>query len=177
MNNESIKQRPPWDLYYLTIAFVIAQRSFDPSSRCGTILVSKNNNVLSTGYNGPLVGSIDEEIPLDRPEKYYHMIHGEENALLAYNGSRQDIQGATAYVTGRPCYKCLRMLIQKGIRRVVWGPNKTKVLDEADLKAQEIMLRHHPDVKMVDLSSKWYDIHELLGKTDGYISDKVYGRL
>jgi len=105
------------------------------------------------------------------------MIHGEENALLAYNGSRQDIQGATAYVTGRPCYKCLRMLIQKGIRRVVWGPNKTKVLDEADLKAQEIMLRHHPDVKMVDLSSKWYDIHELLGKTDGYISDKVYGRL
>ena len=90
---ENVKQRPSWEEYYLAIAYVVSQRSFDPSSKCGCVLVSKDNRVLATGYNGPLKQSIDEEIPLIRPQKYKHMLHGEENALLAYNGSHQDIQG------------------------------------------------------------------------------------
>ena len=136
----NVKKRPSWDEYYLAMAFVVAQRSFDPSSKCGTVLVSKDNRVLSTGYNGPLKNSIDAEIPLTRPERYCHMLHGEENALLAYSGSYQDIQSATAYVTGRPCHKCLRMMLQKGITRIVYGQNKTKVIDEADMAAQDIMI-------------------------------------
>ena len=67
--------RPAWDEYYLTIAYVVAQRSFDPSSKCGCVLVSRDGRVLSTGYNGPIKGSIDSKIPLTRPEKYCHMIH------------------------------------------------------------------------------------------------------
>ena len=64
-----LMKRPTWEEYYVTMAHVVAQRSFDPSSKCGCVLVSKDNRVLSTGYNGPLKGSIDEEIPLTRPEK------------------------------------------------------------------------------------------------------------
>lgn len=137
---ELLSTRPSWDEYYLAMAYVAAMRSFDPSSKCGTIIVSKNNRVLSAGYNGPLKNSIDVEIPLTRPEKYYHMLHGEENALLAYSGSYQDIDEGTAYVTGRPCHKCLRMLIQKGIKRIVHSKNITKVIDLPDMEAQYIML-------------------------------------
>ena len=140
---ENLNKRPSWDEYYLTIAYVVAQRSFDPSSKCGCVIVSKDNRVLSTGYNGPIGRSIDHEIPLTRPSRYCHFIHGEENALLSYNGSKQDIEGATAYMTGRTCHRCLRMLLQKGISRIVYSSNKTKCVDDTDMEAQKIMISHY----------------------------------
>lgn len=145
---ENLKDRPESEEYFLAIAKVVSQRSMDPSSKCGAIIVSKEGRTLSTGYNGPLRGSIDEEIPLIRPDRYFHMVHAEENAIIAYNGSYEEIHGATIYVTGRPCHRCLRMIIQKGILRVLYGDNKTFVVDSADLAAQEIMLRHHPEVEL-----------------------------
>jgi dCMP deaminase len=166
---EDLNNRPSWDEYYLTMAFVVAQRSFDPSSKCGCVIVSKDNRVLSTGYNGPLKKSIDSHIPLTRPEKYFHMIHGEENALLAYSGSAQDIQDGTAYITGRPCHRCLRDLLQKGITRIVYGPNVTKVLDEEDFAAQQIMLEDR-DVSLVEISKE--PIQGLLKRTVNYIEKK-----
>ena len=137
---ENLNKRPDKDSYYLSLAFVVSRRSFDPSSRCGCVLVSLDNRILSTGYNGPLKYSIDKEIPLTRPERYYHMIHAEENAIIAYSGSYQDIQGATAYVTSRPCHRCLRMLLQKGITKVCYGHNVTQVVNQEDLDAQDIMI-------------------------------------
>jgi len=180
--------RPSWDEYYLTLAYVVAQRSFDPSSKCGTVLVSKDNRILSTGYNGPIRGSIDSKIPLTRPEKYKHMLHGEENALLAYSGSYQDIQGATAFVTGRPCHKCLRMLLNKGIARIVYSSaNVTQVVDKADMEAQEIMINEwegndnptaqedpsnlQPRVDMVEMGAD--EVLGLLDKTKEYIEKKL----
>jgi len=168
--------RPSWDEYYITIAYVVAQRSFDPSSRCGCILVSSDNRVLSTGYNGPIQGSIDAKIPLTRPEKYCHMLHGEENALLAYSGSQQDIKGGTAYVTGRPCHRCLRMLLQKGIERIVYSnANVTKVVDQADIDAQEIMINEceceSPRVDIVEMGSD--EIFSVLERTKEYIEQKL----
>ena len=163
--------RPGWDEYYLTMAFVVAQRSFDPSSKCGSVIVSKDNRVLSTGYNGPIRGSNDNEIPLDRPRKYCHMIHGEENAILAYNGSYQDIQGATIYVTGRPCHRCLRMILQKGITTIVYGPNVTKVVDKEDMEAQKIMLAGRNGIKIIETDSD--SVKNLLQRTSDYIDKKL----
>jgi len=162
--------RPSWDQYYLTLTYVIAQRSFDPSTKCGCIIVSKENKVLSTGYNGPIKGSIDSEIPLTRPEKYCHMIHAEENALLAYNGSLQDIIGSTAYVTGRPCHRCLRDLIQKGITTIIYGDNMAVMMDKAETDAEEIMLRHR-SIKMVYIPNQEL-VFDLLDKTKQYIIEK-----
>jgi len=166
-----LEDRPDKDIYYLSIAYVVAQASFDPSSKCGSVIVSKDKRILSTGYNGPIKNSIDEEIPLTRPEKYCHMIHGEENAILAYNGSKQDIAGATIYVTGRPCHRCLRMIIQKGITKIVHSQNHTKVVDQADIDAQVIMLRHHPEVEMIEMADN-LDIQSLLMRTNNYIEMK-----
>lgn len=166
-----LADRPNKDIYYLSIAFVVAQASFDPSSKCGAVIVSKDGRLLSTGFNGPIKHSRDEEIPLIRPFRYKHMIHGEENAILAYNGSYQDISGATIYVTGRPCSKCLRMILQKGIARIVYGRNVTHVVDQEDMDAQEIMLRHHPEVEVVEIRDDT-DIQMLLRRTDEYIEMK-----
>ena len=167
----SLEQRPPWDIYYLTIAFVVAQRSFDPNTKHGAVIVSKDGRVLSTGYNGPIKHSIDSEIPLTRPEKYKVTIHSEENSILAYNGSYQDIVGATIYITGRPCHRCLRMIIQKGITKIVYAQTVSKVIDQADMDAQAIMLRHHPEVQLVEIEDN-IDMQMLLRKTDSYIELK-----
>jgi len=150
---ENLSKRPNWDDYFLAMAFIVARRSFDPSSKCGCVIVSGDKRVLSVGYNGPIRGSTDEEIPLTRPERYKFMIHGEENALLAYNGSYQDIQNSVAYVTGRPCYRCLRMMIQKGIKKIKYGKNSTRVVDREDMNAQLLMLKHHPEVEIKELSN------------------------
>ena len=47
---ENLKKRPKSEDYYLALAFVIAQKSFDPSSKCGAVIVSKDGRVISTGY-------------------------------------------------------------------------------------------------------------------------------
>lgn len=133
-------KKPSFDDYYLSLAFIVAQRSIDPNTKCGCVIVSKDNRILSTGYNGPIKNSNDDQIPMVRPYKYYHMIHAEENALLSYNGSYQDIQNGTAYITNPPCHKCLRMLLQKGIKKLVHTNIQTKCVDVDDLEAQKIML-------------------------------------
>ena len=132
--------RPQWDDYYLAYCFLISRRSLDPATQHGAVIVSSDNRPLSSGYNGPLKGSKDEDVPLTRPEKYFHFLHGEENALLAYCGSHQDVVGATAYITGPPCYHCLRMLIQKGIKRIIYGPVGSAMIDKADEDAKKLML-------------------------------------
>ena len=75
---ENLSMRPKWDDYFLAMAFVTARRSFDPSSKCDCVLVSSDNRVLSVGCNGPPRGSVDEEIPLIRPDRYGFMLHSEE---------------------------------------------------------------------------------------------------
>lgn len=83
--------KPNYDDYFLTMSYLVAQRSIDPSTKCGAVLVSADKRILSTGYNGPIRGVDDAKIPLTRPEKYPHFIHAEENAVLAYFGSKQEL--------------------------------------------------------------------------------------
>jgi deoxycytidylate deaminase len=165
--------RPSWDLSFLTQCFLIAQRSIDTSTKCGAIIVDSDYNVLSQGYNNPIKNSIDSEIPMTRPEKYYHMIHAEENAILAYNGSKQDISGATIYQTGAPCSGCLRKIIQKGITRVVYPKFPLAVCqDEKDVEACNLMLKHHPNVEICELDVI-SDIHRLFDISRYYIDTKI----
>lgn len=162
--------RPDWDQYFLTLAFVIAQRSFDTSTKCGCVIVSKTKKILSTGYNGPIKGSDDEKIPLTRPDKYYHMIHAEENAIITYSGSDQDIEGSTAYITSEPCTTCLRMMLQKGIMRLVYGDfGQAKMMDDSQTEAKEIMFEDR-NIEIKTMSSE--KISKLLVSTVDYIKNK-----
>tara|TARA_Y100000310_G_C20703345_1_gene832125 strand:- start:12690 stop:13253 length:564 start_codon:yes stop_codon:yes gene_type:complete len=119
--------RPCKDLYFMKICFDAAERSLDPDTQCGCVVTDKDGGVLCTGYNSPPRNSVDENIPLTRPEKYYYFEHSERNAI--YNAARNGIplDGSCFYVTGLPCYDCLRGIIQVGAKRCVWGPLGTNM--------------------------------------------------
>ena len=163
-----------WDTYYLAQCYLVASRSRDLSTKCGAVIVSKDNRVLSQGYNGPIRNSNDDGFPTTRPEKYYYTLHAEENALLAYNGSYQDIQGATIYVTGPPCHKCMRMIIQKGIGRVVYGKgNLAKCSDEVDIAASADMVQRYKGALEIIVLDIGQDIVDTLLRASNYAAERL----
>lgn len=155
------------------MCFLVAQRSPDPSTKCGAVLVSADRRILSTGYNGPIKGVDDTVIPLERPAKYPHLLHAEENCLLAYGGSPQDVVGSTMYVTGQPCHKCLRMILQKGIKDIITTDGNIAVMQVADeeKKICEDMMKYTPNAKITKLPNLT-DIMILLEVTQDYIVKK-----
>jgi len=160
-----------WDVYFITQAFLVSQKSIDPSTKHGAIWVSKNNKILSVGYNGPLQGVDDSKIPLTRPSKYYFIIHSELNCLLSYNGDNYSIKNSKIYITGRPCHNCLRTIIQKGIKKIIYANVSSKCLDEGDIKSQELMLELSPEVELIEFK-EMDKIKELLKQTIDYIDFK-----
>jgi dCMP deaminase len=164
--------KPNYHDYFLTIAYVVAQRSIDPSTKCGAILVSEDKRILSTGYNGPIKNSIDGVVPLERPWKYAHILHAEENCLLAYSGSTQDLANSTMYVTGKPCHRCLRMILQRGITNIIHTNGNVAVMqDDTENDICETIKAYAPPFKAISLDNLDQIIH-LLRKTEEYIKIK-----
>ena len=116
-----------WDEMFILQAALIAQKSKDPSTKVGCIIVNDDNVILSTGFNGFPRG-IDEYVNSrwDRPEKYHWIEHAERNAI--FNAARVGVSlnGARAYLNWepKPCADCTRALIQAGIKEII-GPNRT----------------------------------------------------
>lgn len=109
-----------WDQYFMTMAYLVAMKSKDESTHCGSVIVDDMNHIISTGYNS-FVRSINDNIPERqlRPEKYMWFEHGERNAIYsaAYRGIKT--KGCKIYVTGVPCCDCARAIIQAGIKEVI----------------------------------------------------------
>lgn len=81
-----------WDEYFMGIAMLSAERSKDPNTSVGSVIVSEDNKILSLGYNGMPIGCSDDEFPWERigeplHTKYLYVCHAELNALLNYSGS------------------------------------------------------------------------------------------
>jgi len=132
--------RPDWDSYFMALCFIVAERSIDPNTKHGAVLISSDKRILSTGYNGPIKNSEDHKIPLTRPEKYSFLIHAESNCLLSYYGSSQTLINSTLYITGLPCSQCLGMIMQKGIKKIVCGNVNSQMLDEKEEKIKAMMI-------------------------------------
>lgn len=113
------RERPSWDEYFMELAKMTAQRSCDPSSQHGCVIVDKRNRVVSMGYNGTVAGIPESDIDWTRPNKYAWMLHAEENAVAF---AKESLEETTSYVTGPSCVKCLRLQLQMGIRNFVFGP-------------------------------------------------------
>ncbi len=117
-----LRTRINWDDYFMVQALWAKVRSPDSSTQCGCVLVDKRGRPIGQGYNGYPRNIDDSKMPQTRPEKYPPILHSEENAI---SNSVGDLEGATVYVTGPPCIHCWAHIIQKGIKRVVYGPITT----------------------------------------------------
>ena len=114
-----------WDEYFMGIAMLAARRSKDPSTQVGACIVSKDNIIISTGYNGMPKGCSDDVFPWDRDgadTKYPYVVHAELNAILNANG--RDLRGSRLYVALFPCNECAKAIIQSGVEEVYYLSDK-----------------------------------------------------
>lgn len=131
-----------WDEYFMGVAILSGKRSKDPSTQVGCCIVSKDNKILSMGYNGLPIGCSDEEFPWGKgaedeyDNKYCYTTHSELNAILNYRGG--SLEGSKLYVTLFPCNECAKAIIQAGIKTVVYGCDK--YADTVSVRASKRMM-------------------------------------
>ena len=114
-----------WDEYFMGVAKLAARRSKDPNTQVGACIVSQDDIIISTGYNGMPKGCSDDEFPWEREgaeTKYPYVVHAELNAILNANG--RDLRGSRLYVALFPCNECAKAIIQSGVKEVVYLSDK-----------------------------------------------------
>lgn len=107
-----------WTEYYMRHQYLASEKSKDPSTKIGAVLV-RGDNIVSIGYNGFPRGINDSKDRLEnREEKYFYVVHAEANAIL--NAARNGIatKDAVLYTSGMPCNECAKAIIQAGINTV-----------------------------------------------------------
>lgn len=117
-----------WDEYFIAMSELASKRSKDPNSQVGCCIVSKDNRILSVGYNGAPNGFDDDKFPWGREgnfvdTKYAYVCHSELNGILNYRGSHNDLVDARIYVHYFPCNECAKAIIQAGIKEVIYSHN------------------------------------------------------
>jgi dCMP deaminase len=108
-----------WQEYYMSMAFLVAMKSKDKSTKVGAVVVGPGGEIRSTGYNGFCRGVLDKEERFQRPLKYKFTEHAERNAC--YNAVRMGVSllDCTMYTHSIPCSDCARAIIQSGISVLV----------------------------------------------------------
>ena len=111
-----------WDKYFMGVAELSAKRSKDPSTQVGACIVDTRQRIVGVGYNGFPEGCSDEELPWGKEGdfldvKYTYVAHAELNAVL---NATTNLEGSTIYVGLFPCNECAKVIIQSGIKEVVF---------------------------------------------------------
>lgn len=170
--------RPSWNLYFMNLALQVSQRSMDPATKHGAVVVDDDKNVLCLGYNGPPRNCVDTKIPLTRPEKYYWFVHAEEAAIGNAARIGVSLRGSTFYVSGMPCEKCMRLIINVGAKRVIYGPVGSHcVSGETKRVIRDMLDAQKPDnrIDVVDLSNieTTQNIQLLMKNVNSYLLSKT----
>ncbi|KAI5752281.1 hypothetical protein M8J77_015510 [Diaphorina citri] len=119
-----------WHEYFMASAFLVAKRSKDPVTRVGAVIVNEDNKIVGTGYNGMPIGCSDDEFPWDKnthdelDSKYLYVCHAEMNAILNKNSA--DTKRCKLYTSLFPCNECAKVIIQSGIKEVIYMCDKHK---------------------------------------------------
>lgn len=110
------------DIVFMNIAKEIASLSYGIRSKVGAVIVDNDRNIISCGFNGTPSGfdnnaeyEIDGKL-VTKPET----LHAESNAILKIARSTSSSNGSTLYITLSPCFECAKLIIQAGIKRVVY---------------------------------------------------------
>jgi dCMP deaminase len=123
------KQRK-FDQRYLDMARIWAQNSYCQRRQVGALVV-KQGMIISDGYNGTPSGFeniCEDETGVTKP----YVLHAEANAITKLARSSNNSDGSTIYITASPCIECAKLIIQAGIKRVVYG-EKYRLMDGIEL--------------------------------------------
>ncbi|MBP3549196.1 MAG: dCMP deaminase family protein [Rikenellaceae bacterium] len=117
MGYQEEKQRQ-LDSRYMRMARIWAENSYCVRRKVGALIV-KDKMIISDGYNGTPSGfeNVCEEDGVTKP----YVLHAEANAITKVAKSANNCDGATLYITAAPCIECSKLIIQAGIRRVVYA--------------------------------------------------------
>lgn len=107
------------DQRYLRMARIWAENSYCKRRQVGAIVV-KDKMIISDGYNGTPSG-FENECEDERGVTKPYVLHAEANAITKLARSSNDSDGSTLYVTASPCIECAKLIVQAGIRRVVYS--------------------------------------------------------
>lgn len=107
-----------WDEYFMELAKLSARRSKDPRTQVGACIIDPTTNrIVSIGYNGLPRGIKDDNKVWDDSLKDWFVVHAEANAIL---NTQEDLNGKILYVTMFPCNECAKLIVQKGIKEIVY---------------------------------------------------------
>ena len=145
--------RASWDEYFMEIAEIVKTRSTCIRRQVGAVIV-KENRILTTGYNGSPAGTyncIDKgtckrqelHIPSGERHELCRALHAEQNAIITAAKNGVSTEGATIYVNFQPCVICAKMLINAGIKRIVYKGDypdelSLEMLKEAGVKLDKV---------------------------------------
>ncbi len=151
-----------WEEYFMAIAQLSAKRSKDPGTQVGACIVNKNKRIIGIGYNGFPTGCSDDELPWDREgdfldTKYPYVCHAEMNAITNAS-NKPELSDATIYTSLFPCNECAKLIVQVGIKEVVFLSDKyngdpvfvaaRRIFEMAKVTCRQL----EPSHKAIDLS-------------------------
>lgn len=137
MKKEETAKQQALDSRYMRMAAIWAENSYCIRRKVGALIV-KDKMIISDGYNGTPSGF--ENICEDENNKTKpYVLHAEANAITKIARSNNSSDGATLYVTAAPCIECSKLIIQAGIKRVVYGEqyrldDGIKLLERANIE-------------------------------------------
>lgn len=115
---KNIDFRPSWDEYFIIISYLISKRSTCNRLQVGCV-ITKNNRIVTTGYNGFISGTPHVGVVRDNHEQM--TIHAETNAIADAAKRGVSLSDSTAYITHFPCINCCKVLIASGIKSIIYG--------------------------------------------------------
>jgi len=143
-------ERPSWEEYFMDIAKLVARRSTCLRRQVGAVVV-KDKNILATGYNGTPsgithcseTGCLREQLKIPSGERHElcRGLHAEQNVIVQAAKHGINIEGATLYCTNSPCIICSKMIINSGIKEIVYLDGYPDILSKDILAESEIDFR------------------------------------
>src|SRR5574344_3168728 len=130
MNDNNNNKQTDLDKRYARMALIWAENSYCKRRQVGALVV-KDKAIISDGYNGTPSGFeniCEDENNISKP----YVLHAEANAITKLARSHNSSDGATLYVTSSPCIECAKLIIQSGIKRVVYT-EQYRLTDGVDL--------------------------------------------
>ncbi len=141
--------RPSWDEYFMEITHLVAKRSTCLRRQVGAVVV-KDKNILATGYNGAPsgishcldVGCLREKLKIPSGERHElcRGLHAEQNAIIQAAKHGTTIDGSTLYCTTLPCIICSKMVINAGIKRIVFEDGYPDQLAEEMIRGSGVVI-------------------------------------